>query len=152
MTKEYYMQQALLEAKKAEKKKEVPVGCVIVYKDKIIARGHNLREKHQQASSHAEMLTIKKACKKIKSWRLEECDIYITLEPCPMCAGAILQARMRKIYFGAYEKKFGACGSVFNLFDNAFNHTVEIEGGLLEEQCRRLLQSFFKKLRQKKGA
>ncbi len=144
-----YMQECIIEAKKAYKKKEVPVGCVIVYKDKIIARGHNLREKHQQSISHAEIIAIKKACKKMHSWRLEDCDIYVSLEPCPMCAGAILQSRFKNVYFAAYDKKTGACGSVFNLFSYKFNHEVKVVGGILEEESSKLLSTFFSELRKK---
>lgn len=146
-----FMAEALKEAQKAYHKGEVPVGCVIVYQNEIIARGHNLREKKQQSYAHAEMLALKKACKRLKTWRLEECDIYITLEPCPMCSGAILQSRIRSIQFGAYEQKFGACGSVFNLFQYPFNHQVLVEGGIMEMECKSLIQKFFKELRESKG-
>lgn len=146
-----FMRNAILEAKKAEKKDEVPVGCVIVLDGKIIARAHNLRETNQQGTAHAEILAINKACKKVGSWRLENAELYVTLEPCPMCSGAILQSRIKRVVFGAHEQKFGACGSVFNLFSIPFNHHVEICGGVLEEQCKDLLQSFFKLLRARKG-
>lgn len=146
-----FMRNAILEAKKAEKKDEVPVGCVIVLDGKIIARAHNLRETNQQGTAHAEIIAINKACKKVGSWRLENAELYVTLEPCPMCSGAILQSRIKRVVFGAHEPKFGACGSVFNLFSIPFNHHVEICGGVLEEQCKDLLQSFFKLLRARKG-
>ncbi len=143
------MKAALAEAKKAYLIAEVPVGAVIVYNDKIIARGHNTREVDQSVLGHAELNAIKKANKKIGSWRLEECDIYVTLEPCPMCSGAIIQSRIKNLYFGAYDLKGGACGSVFNLFDYSFNHKVNVVGGVMEEECSRIIKDFFKELRQK---
>jgi tRNA(adenine34) deaminase len=145
------MKAALKEAAKAKDKNEVPIGCVIVYQNKIIARGHNEREEKQTTLSHAEVIAINKACKKIGSWRLEDCNLYVTLEPCPMCSGAILQARMHGVYFGAYDPKAGACGSVFNLFDYKFNHSVEVIGGIMEEECRGIIQDFFQSLRAQKN-
>lgn len=148
--KYYYMQEALKEAKKAYKKKEVPVGAVLVYQDKIIARAHNLRERKQNVFTHAEVLAIKKANKKFKCWHLEDCELYVTLEPCPMCAGAIIQARLKRVYFGAYDFKGGCGGSVLNLFNYRFqNPDIILEGGILEEECRDLIKSFFKELRKK---
>ncbi len=144
-----YMEMALEEAKKAYLKDEVPVGCVIVYKDKIIAKAHNKREKNKHTCAHAEMLAIKKANKKLKSWRLEDCDIYITLEPCAMCAGAIMQARMRTVIYALEDNKSGALGGSFNLYENNFNHEVIVKKGPLEEESRSLIQSFFQKLRKK---
>lgn len=145
------MQRALKEAQKAQKRGEVPVGCVIVKDGKIIGRGRNTREYGKNALGHAELAAIRQACRKNHSWRLEDCDLYVTLEPCPMCAGAILQARMHAVYFGAYDQKAGAAGSVFNLFsDYTFNHTVELCGGVLEETCASMLSGFFRKLRTKK--
>ena len=147
----YYMQCAINQARRAGKKGEVPVGAVIVKDDRILSVGINMREKNRSATAHAEMMAIEKACKKLRSWRLEDCDLYVTLEPCPMCAGAILQARMKNVYFGAYDQKAGAAGSVFNLFaDYTFNHEVNIQGGVLEEDCQSLLSDFFSDLRKKK--
>ena len=143
------MKSALKEAVKAYQLGEVPVGAVIVYKNKIIARGHNTRELSQSVLGHAEINAIKKASKKIGSWRLEDCDIYVTLEPCSMCSGAIIQSRIKNLYFGAYDLKTGACGSVLNLFDYPFNHKVNVYGGIMEEECSRIIKDFFKELRQK---
>lgn len=140
---------ALKEAQKAYAILEVPVGCVIVKDGKIIARGHNVRERDQSITGHAELVAIKKASKKLGTWRLEDCDIYVTLEPCPMCAGAIIQSRIRSLYFGAYDLKTGACGSVVNLFENAFNHKVNVYGGVLEDKCSIIIKEFFKELRKK---
>jgi len=147
---EYYMKEALKEAKKAYKIGEIPVGAIIVYNDQIIARGYNKREKNQSTISHAELEAIKKANKKIGSWRLEDCILYVTLEPCAMCAGAIIQARIKEVYYSAKDPKTGALGSVINLFDHKFNHQVLYHGGLLEEQSKNLIQSFFKDLRNSK--
>ena len=144
-----FMKAALKEAQKAYSIGEVPVGAVIVYNDKIIARGHNTREIDQSVLGHAELNAIKKACKKIGSWRLEDCDMYITLEPCPMCSGSIIQSRIKNVYFGAYDLKTGAAGSVLNLFDYPFNHKVNVVGGIMEEECSRIIKDFFKELRQK---
>ena len=145
------MKEAIKEAKKAYDKAEVPIGAVIVKDDKIIARAHNLRECKNQAIAHAEIFAIEKACKKLGAWRLENCDMYVTLEPCPMCAGAILNARVRNLYIGAMEPKFGAVGSKLNLFkDFVFNHTVNVETGLLADDALKLMQDFFKQLRKNK--
>ena len=143
------MKAALAEAKKAYLIDEVPVGAVIVYNDKIIARGHNTREVKQSVLGHAEINAIKKASKKIGSWRLEDCDIYVTLEPCSMCSGAIIQSRIRNLYFGAFDPKTGACGSVLNLFEHNFNHKVNVVGGIMENKCSTIIKEFFKELRQK---
>ena len=143
------MKAALKEAVKAYQLGEVPVGAVIVFNNKIIARGHNTRELSQSVLGHAEINAIKKASKKIGSWRLEDCDIYVTLEPCSMCSGAIIQSRIKNLYFGAYDLKTGACGSVLNLFDYPFNHKVNVYGGIMEEECSRIIKDFFKELRQK---
>lgn len=143
------MKAAIKEALKAKNKKEVPIGAVIVLNDKIIARAHNLREKEQLVISHAEINAIKKASKKLGTWRLEDCDLYVTLEPCPMCAGAIIQSRMRHVYFGAYDSKGGALVSKLNLFSIRFNHQVAFTGGILEDECKLMLQSFFQELRGK---
>ena len=125
---------------------------VIVKDGKIIARAHNLTEELQDSTAHAEILAIKKASKKLNSWRLENCEMYVTLEPCPMCAGALIQARIKKVYIGTMDYKTGACGSVFNLLeDYTFNHKVECESGILKEECEKILQDFFKELRKKKN-
>ena len=142
-----YMKIAYNEAVKAFNKNEIPVGCVIVKSDVVIAKAHNLREIKNMVNAHAEMLAISKANKKLNSWRLDDCDIYVTLEPCPMCYGAIIQARVKNLYFGAYDKKGGACGSVLNLGDYKFNHTVNVVGGIYEKECSELISKFFKTLR-----
>ena len=144
-----YMKEALKEAKKAYEIGEVPIGCVIVQNGVIIARAHNKRQTSKNAIMHAEIIAINKACKKLNKWILDDCDIYVTLEPCTMCAGAILQARMNRLVFAASEPKFGACGSVVNLLNNpSFNHQVEIESGIMQEESQKLLQNFFYILRQ----
>ena len=143
------MRAALAEAKKAKAIDEVPVGAVIVYNNQIIARGHNTREKDQSVLGHAEINAIKKASKKIGSWRLEDCDMYVTLEPCSMCSGAIIQSRIKNLYYGAKDPKTGACGSVLNLFERPFNHRVNVYDGIHEEECSRIIKDFFKELRQK---
>lgn len=146
-----FMKEAIKEAKKASQKLEAPIGAVIVRDGKIISRGHNLRESRQDSTLHAEMICIKKACKKLESWRLEDCDIYVTLEPCPMCAGAILQSRIRNVYFGAFDPKAGAAGTIINILENdSFNHKANMFGGLLKEECAALLTDFFRELRQSK--
>ena len=145
---EKYMKEALKEAKKAYKKLEIPVGAVIVKDGKIIARAHNQKETKFDTTKHAEILAIQKASKKLNSWRLLDCEMYVTLEPCPMCAGAIINSRIKKIYFGTSDKKTGAVGSVFNLFtDYKFNHNVKFEKGVLEKECEEILKNFFKELR-----
>lgn len=144
---ENFMLEALKEAKKAAKKKEVPVGCVIVKNNKIIARAHNTREKSQNTIAHAEILAIQKACKKLKSWRLVNCDIYVTLEPCSMCSGAIIQSRIKNLIYGANDHKTGAAGSVLNLFEFEFNHKVNVVSSILKNECEYELQTFFKSLR-----
>lgn len=144
-----YMKEAIKEAKKAYKLDEIPVGCVIVHNDKIIARGYNQREKNNQAIDHAEIIAIKKASKKLNSWRLDECIMYITLEPCIMCSGAIIQSRIPTVIYGAYDNRFGCHKSITNIFDIKFNHNVSITGGLLEEECSDLIKDFFKELRKK---
>ncbi|MCR5307789.1 MAG: nucleoside deaminase [bacterium] len=142
-----FMKSAYNEATKAFLKDEIPVGCVIVKDGKIIARAHNLRESTQLVTHHAEILAITKANKKLNSWRLDDCDIYVTLEPCPMCFSAIIQARFKNLYFGAYDKKAGACGSIINLSDYKFNHSVNVVGGIMEDDCSKLISEFFKTLR-----
>ena len=148
---EKFMYQALKEAEKAYNKLEVPVGCVIVKDGKIIARAHNLKETKMDTTKHAEILAIQKASKKLKSWRLIDCEMYVTLEPCPMCAGAIIQSRIKKIYYGTKDLKTGAVGSVLNLFDDyTFNHRVEYQDGILQNECENILKDFFKVLRRNK--
>ena len=142
--KEQFMKLAIKQARIAASEGEVPVGAVVVLGDEIISTGRNNREKSGQADGHAEMIAIREACKKLNSPFLNNCDIYVTLEPCPMCAGAIMQARLKKVIFGAYEEKSGAVGSVFNLFyDFNLPQKVLFEGGFLEEECRGLLTDFF---------
>lgn len=147
---EKYMRLALIEAKKAFDKNEVPVGCVIVKDDKVIAKAHNLRQTKKSVLAHAEILAIQKASKKLDSWILEDCTMYVTLEPCPMCAGTILQSRIKKLVYATKEPKFGACQSVMNLFDYKFNHQVEITEGILQEEASNLMKIFFQILRQNK--
>ncbi len=145
---EKYMKSALKEAKKAYDKGEIPVGAVIVKEGKIIARAHNLKELKNDTTKHAEILAIQKASKKLKSWRLEDCEMYVTLEPCSMCAGALIQSRIKKVYVGTMDYKTGACGSVLNLLqDFKFNHYVELETGVLKDECENILKNFFKDLR-----
>ena len=146
-TDERYMKEAVRQAKKASALGEVPIGCVIVYEDKIIARGYNRRMVDQNVLSHAEIIAIRKACKKMGDWRLENCTLYVTLEPCPMCAGAIVNARIPAVYYGAKDDKAGCCGSVLNLFEERFNHHPRIYGRVLEAECAALLQEFFQSLR-----
>ena len=150
--KEKFMKEALKEAKKAYNKLEVPVGAVIVKDGKIIARAYNQKECKNDTTNHAEILAIKKASKKLNSWRLIDCDMFVTLEPCSMCAGALIQSRIRKVYIGAPDLKTGACGSVLNLLeDYTFNHKVENETGILKEECENILKRFFKELRKIKN-
>ncbi len=152
MTKEEkYMKAAIREAQKAVAIGEVPIGCVIVYEDKIIGRGYNRRIADKNVLSHAEMIAIRKACKKMGDWRLEGCTMYVTLEPCPMCAGAIVQARIPAVFMGCMNPKAGCAGSVLDmLHEPGFNHQVETKAGLLQEECSGLLKDFFKALRQSK--
>ena len=149
---EYYMKEALVQAQKAYKKNEVPVGAVIVKNGKIIAKAYNKKEYKNDTTNHAEILAIKKASKKLKSWRLTDCEMYVTLEPCSMCAGALIQCRISKVYIGAMDAKTGACDSVLNLLeDYTFNHKVEIETGILKQECESILKQFFKELRKQKA-
>ena len=146
-----YMKEALKEAQKSYNKEEIPVGAVIVKDGKIIGRGHNLKETKNDTTNHAEIIAIRKASKKLKSWRLTGCTMYVTLEPCTMCAGALIQARLDKVVIGTMDEKTGACGSVLNVVeDYKFNHRVEIEKGVMEKECKSIIQEFFKKLRGKK--
>lgn len=146
-----YMRQALNQAKKAAAKKDVPIGCVIVYEGKVIARGYNRRNADKTTLAHAEILAIKKASKVIGDWRLEDCTMYVTLEPCQMCAGAIVQARIPKVVIGCMNPKAGCAGSIINLLDmKQFNHQVEVTRGILEEECSLLMKEFFSWLRESK--
>ena len=144
-----FMKEALKEAKKAYAIEEIPVGCVIVKDGKVIARGYNKRESLQDTTLHAEIIAIKKACKKLGTWRLEDCDLYVTLEPCPMCSGAIIQSRIKNLYFGAYDPKTGAAGSVLDLFSYAFNHKVNVYKEIMIDECSKIIKDFFKELRKK---
>lgn len=143
------MKSALAEAVKAANQDEVPVGAVVVFQNKIIARAHNKREQNQAIHAHAEFLAMMKATKKIGSWRLEDCDVYVTMEPCPMCAGAMIQSRIKKLYYGSKDPKSGVAESLTNIFNLPFNHKVHVESGILAEESQELLKSFFKKLRDK---
>lgn len=145
----YFMKEALKEAKKAYQQEETPIGAVAVYDGKIIARAHNQRQQKQDTTMHAELQVIKRACKKLNSWRLEEVTLYVTLEPCIMCAGAIIQARIPRVYYGAKNNRFGAHQGAIRLFDVPFNHQVEVIGGILEEECSKYISDFFKELREK---
>ena len=147
MTHEDYMNQALTLAREPAAHGEVPVGCVIVRDGKIIGRGRNRREEKQAVSSHAEMEAMAQANEALGSWRLEDCDLYVTLEPCPMCAGAILNARVRRVFYGARDRAMGACGGVLNLFMEDFPHHPQLVGGILVEDCQTVLSAFFKELR-----
>ena len=148
---EAYMKEAIKQAKKAYKIEEVPIGCVIVYENKIIARAYNKRNYKKNTLAHAELLAISKASKALGDWRLEGCTMYVTLEPCQMCAGAIVQARIDKVVIGTMNPKAGCGGSILNLLEmEEFNHQVEVVRGVCEEECQSLLQDFFKELRDKK--
>ena len=150
--KEKFMREALKEAKKAYKKNEVPVGVVIVKDNKIISRAHNLKEIKNDTTKHAEIIAIQKASKKLESWRLLNCEMYVTLEPCVMCAGALINARIKKIYIGTPDEKTGACGSVLNLLEEyKFNHIVQVERDVLREDCEAILKDFFRNLRKIKS-
>jgi len=142
-----FMQRAIELAKIAANNNEVPVGAVIVKNGQIIAEGINMRESKQNALSHAEIEAINNACKKLNSWRLDDCEMYVTLEPCPMCTGAIINSRIKILVFGAYDKRAGSIDSVINLCDYPYNHKPEIYGGICEDECLEILQDFFKKLR-----
>ncbi|MBR4869767.1 MAG: nucleoside deaminase [Oscillospiraceae bacterium] len=144
---EKYMREALSLAREAADAGEVPVGCVIVRGGEIIGRGRNRREEKQETFSHAEMEAILEANRILGSWRLEDCELYVTLEPCPMCAGAIINARIPKVYYGARDEAMGACGGVLNLFMENFPHRPALVGGIMSEECRNILSEFFKKMR-----
>ena len=150
---ESFMKQAVKQAKKAYDKLETPIGCVIVHEDKIIARGYNKRNMKKNTLAHAEILAINKASKVLGDWRLEDCTMYVTLEPCPMCAGAIVQARIPRVVIGSKNPKAGCAGSVLNLLQqDGLNHQVEVTKGVLAEECSGLMTSFFRELRKKKKA
>ncbi len=145
---EKYMREAIRQAKKAYALGEVPIGCVIVYQDKIIGRGYNRRNTDKNTLAHAEITAINKASKKLKDWRLEDCTLYVTLEPCQMCAGAIVQARVTRVVMGCMNPKAGCGGSILNILEmSAFNHQVQVERGILAQECTDLLTTFFKELR-----
>lgn len=147
------MRLAIDEALKAKDKLEVPIGAVIVQNDEVIASAYNLRETEQRSVAHAELLAIDEACKKLGTWRLEDATLYVTLEPCPMCAGAIVLSRVKRVVFGAYDPKGGCAGTLLNLLEfEKFNHQAEVVGGMLEEECGHLLTTFFRELRQRKKA
>ncbi|KRD83913.1 adenosine deaminase [Bacillus sp. Root147] len=147
------MRLAIDEALKAKDKLEVPIGAVIVQNDEVIASAYNLRETEQRSVAHAELLAIDEACKKLGTWRLEDATLYVTLEPCPMCAGAIVLSRVKRVVFGAYDPKGGCAGTLLNLLEfEKFNHQAEVVGGMLEEECGSLLTTFFRELRQRKKA
>ena len=150
MEQEDFMREALSLAREAAAAGEVPVGCVIVRDGEIIGRGRNRREEREATASHAEMEAIAQANAHLGSWRLDDCTLYVTLEPCPMCAGAILNARISRVCYGARDEVFGACGGVMNLYMEAFPNRPALVGGILAEECREVLQEFFEKLREKK--
>lgn len=150
---EKFMHEALKEAKKAYQKDETPVGAIIVKEGRIVARGHNERELKKDATLHAEISAIRKACKKLDTWRLNDCDMYVTLEPCTMCAGAIIQARVGRLFIGALDPKAGAVGSVIDVLKvEQFNHKVDSVAGILEIECSTILKNFFKVLRKRKSS
>ncbi len=151
MNDETYMLEAIKEAKKAEELHEVPIGAIIVINNQIVARAHNLRETRQSAVAHAELLAIEKACEELGTWRLEGATLYVTLEPCPMCAGAIIMSRIEKVVFGASDPKGGCAGTFMNLLsDERFNHQSDVYSGILEKECGELLSNFFRSIRLKK--
>jgi tRNA(adenine34) deaminase len=148
---EFYMKEALKEAQKAEDIGEIPIGAIIVKDEKIVGRGYNKRETEKVSLYHAEIIAIENACKTLGGWRLTDCELYVTIEPCVMCAGAIYQSRISKVYFGAFDKKAGAFGSLYDFSeDDRLNHLVKIENGLLHEECSQMIKLFFKKLRSNK--
>jgi tRNA(adenine34) deaminase len=151
LKKEKFMKEAIKQAKKAYDKEEIPVGAVIVKDGKIIARGYNKKEEKKDTTQHAEIIAIQKASRKIGAWRLQDCEMYVTLEPCAMCTGALIQARLKRVYIGTMDPKTGACGSVLNLLeDYKFNHKVEVETNIMQKECEKILKDFFKYLRGKK--
>jgi tRNA(adenine34) deaminase len=151
-TDEYWMEFAFQEAERAFNEEEIPVGAVIIRKNSIIGKGHNMRESFNDPTAHAEIIAITSAASTIESWRLDDCTIYVTLEPCPMCTGAIINARIPRVVFGAYDEKAGMCGSVDNLCDmNLLNHRAVVKGGVEEAKCQSILNAFFKKVRESKS-
>ena len=153
MQPEDYMEMALAEARQAELMDEVPIGAIVVYHGKVIGASHNMRERFQNAAYHAELLAIMEACEYLGSWRLEECDLYVTLEPCMMCSGAIMNSRIRTLYYGAKNPKAGTVESLYHLLsDSRFNHQVEIRSGIKENECQQLLKQFFKRVRKARKA
>lgn len=148
-TDEKFMNEAILLAKEAAADDEAPIGAIIVRDGVIVGRGRNRREKDKNALGHAEIEAINDACKTLGGWRLIGCTMYVTLEPCPMCTGAIINSRIERVVFGAYDKKAGSCGSLINLFDLPYNHKPQLSVGFMEEECAHLLSDFFKKLRKK---
>lgn len=152
-TDEYYMELAIAEAKKAEQLGEVPIGAIIVIDNKVVSKAHNLRETAQSAVSHAELLAIEKACNHLNSWRLENATLYVTLEPCAMCAGAIILSRIDRVVYGASDRKAGCCGTLMNLLtDDRFNHQCEVVSGVKGVECGQMLTNFFRNIRQQKKA
>ena len=149
--REYYLEEALTLAREAAAAGEVPVGCVIVRNGQIVGRGRNRREEKHATASHAEMEAIAQANETLGTWRMDECELYVTLEPCPMCAGAILNARIRRVWYGARDAAMGACGGVVNLFMEEFPNRPALVGGILEEECRQVLADFFAALREQKS-
>jgi len=148
MSEEKFMREALLEAQKALVKGEVPIGAVIVREGEIIARAHNLKEELKDPTAHAEILAIQEAARKLNKWRLSDCTLYVTLEPCPMCAGALVQSRIKRVVYGAHDLKAGAAGSVVDILDEPrFNHRANVSSGVLAEECREIMQEFFRSLR-----
>lgn len=150
MDNEYFMDQAIALAREAAQEGEVPVGAVVVLGDKIVGTGRNRREKSKNALAHAEIEAINEACRTLGGWRLWQCDMYVTLEPCPMCTGAIINSRIKRLVYGASDNKAGSCGSVVNLFELPYNHKPEIVSGVKKDECAELLSEFFKALRNKK--
>lgn len=150
MTDEEYMREALSLAEKAFELGEVPVGAVAVWEGKIVGRGMNLRETDKNSLRHAEIMAIDEACKNLGGWRLWKCDLYVTLEPCPMCAGAIINSRVKRVIYGASDPKAGSCGSLTNLFEMPYNHKPEVVSGVLEKECSEILSRFFARLREKR--
>lgn len=150
MDNDYFMNEAYKEARKAFNKNEVPIGSVVVYKNKIIGRGHNLRETKKSVIYHSEIIAINEACKFMNDWRLEDCIIFVTIEPCIMCAGAIMQSRLSKVVYGASNKKFGAVESLYQIFENEnSNHKVCVESGIMENECSQIMKEYFTKFRNK---
>lgn len=148
---EEFMLEALAEAQKSYEIGEVPVGAVVVKDGEIVGQGHNLRETDKNTLRHAELIAIDEACTRLGGWRLWQCDLYVTLEPCPMCTGAIINSRIKRVVFGAFDKKAGSCASVVNLFELPYNHKPELISGVMENECAELLSRFFKELREHKS-